>query len=98
MSEIDAFLRGTELERAAFSEFRERMARAEADGDADVYRSRSYPGYPRWPLERGRPRRWGAGLEAVLAARRCRAVLDPSTPDRRILSRLLEAAHGITGD
>ena len=98
MSDPDAFLRRTELDRETFPDLRERIARAETDGDAAVFRARSYPGYPRWPLERVRPRRWGAGLEAVLAARRCHAVLDPSMPDRRVLSRLLQSAHAITGD
>lgn len=98
MSEADAFLRRTELDRATFPDLRERIARAEAGGDAVVCRPRSYPGYPRWPLERVRPRRRGAGLEAVLAARRSHADLDPSTPDRRALSRLLQSAHGVNGD
>jgi hypothetical protein len=89
MGEADAFLRRTELDRATFPELRERIARSDAEGDAAASRPRSYPGYPRWPLERVRPRRWGIGLEAALAARRCRAALDPSTPDRRALSRLL---------
>jgi SagB-type dehydrogenase family enzyme len=98
MSEVDAFLRRTELDRTTFPELREQIARAEADGGAAVFRPRSYPGYPRWPLERARPRWWGAGLETVLAARRCYAALDPAMPDRPTLSRLLQAAHGITGE
>jgi SagB-type dehydrogenase family enzyme len=98
MSETDVFLRRTELDRATFPDLREQIARAEAAGDASVFRARSYPAYPRWPLERVPFRRWGAGLEAVLAARRCHAVLDPSMPDRRVLSRLLQSAHGINGE
>jgi SagB-type dehydrogenase family enzyme len=97
MSDTDAFLRRAELDRATFPELREQIALAEAEGTAAVFRARTYPGYPRWPLDRVRPRRWGAGLEAVLAARRCHAALDPSMPSRRVVSRLLHAAHGISG-
>ncbi len=100
MSDIDtdAFLRRTELDRTTFPDLREQIARAEATGDAMNHRPRSYPGYPRWALERTRPRRWSISLERALAARRCRTALDPTTPDRRVLSRLLQSAHGITGE
>ena len=98
MIDTDAFLRRTELDRMTFPDLRERIARAEADGDAMISRPRSYPGYPRWELERVRPRRWSIRLERALAARRCLAVLDTATLDRRILSRLLQSAHGINGE
>src|SRR5262249_42239365 len=53
-------------------------------------------GYPRWPLDRLRPRLWGS-LDRVLRRRRCVRDLDTTLPRRRILSRLLQASHGITG-
>src|SRR6185312_3374726 len=84
-----------------FPALRERIARSEAEAEADdgglIPQARGYPGYPRWPLERLRPARWGARLEGALAARRCASALDTATPDRRVLGRILQAAHGITG-
>jgi SagB-type dehydrogenase family enzyme len=97
MSDTDRYLRRTELDRSTFPEFRERIARADAESEGPGPGARSYPGYPRWTLERVRPGRWKPSLEAVLAARRCAPVLSPETPDRRSLSRLLQSAHGITG-
>jgi SagB-type dehydrogenase family enzyme len=98
MTDTDAFLYRTELDRSTFPDLRERIARAELETKAEgsVPRSRSYPGYPRWSLERVRPGRWGGSLETLLAARRCLPALGTSMPDRRVLSRLLQAAHGIT--
>jgi SagB-type dehydrogenase family enzyme len=90
----DSFLRRTELDRSNFPDFCERIAGAESE--RFVTRARSYPGYPRWALQRVRPRRWGANLEQVLAARRCLPALATTTPGHRVLSRLLLAAHGIT--
>jgi SagB-type dehydrogenase family enzyme len=96
-TDTDAFLRRTELDRTTFPALRERIAQAEFE--AFVPRARSYPGYPRWVLERVRPRRWsGASLEGVLATRRSAPALSTATPHRRILSRLLQAAHGITAE
>lgn len=97
MSESDAFLRRTELDRANFPEFRDRIARAEAEGDVSAPRVRSYPGYPRWPLGWGH-RGAGARLVAALASRRCHPALGPAMPDRRALGRLLGSAHGVIGD
>ena len=95
MSDTDRYLRRTELDRSTFPELRERMGRAEVEGA--VPEARSYPGYPRWSLERMRPGRWRPSLEAVLASRRCESALGTETPGRRTLSRLLQSAHGITG-
>jgi SagB-type dehydrogenase family enzyme len=99
MSDIDSYLRRTELDRNMFPELQERIARAEIEAEFERSgpRTRSYPGYPRWTLERMRPGRWRPSLEAVLAARRCVPALGTETPDRRHLSRLLQSAHGITG-
>jgi SagB-type dehydrogenase family enzyme len=99
MSDTDGYLRQTELDCSTFPDLRERIARAEIEAEVEGTgpRARSYPGYPRWTLERVRPGRWKASLEAVLAARRCATALATETPGRRPLSRLLRSAHGITG-
>jgi SagB-type dehydrogenase family enzyme len=86
-----------ELDAASYPEWRERIMAAEASGAALPGEPRNYPGYPRWPLDRVRPRRWGPGLERVLVRRRCLRDLDTTLPPRRTLARLLQAAHGITG-
>jgi SagB-type dehydrogenase family enzyme len=98
MAEIDSFLHRTELDRSTFPDLRERIVRAEdlARSEGTSPEARSYPGYPRWPLERVRSRRWGPRLEVALATRRCGPALGSATPGRRTLSRLLQAAHGIT--
>jgi SagB-type dehydrogenase family enzyme len=81
-----------ELDRASFVEWHQRiMAHDEAAPD---YVPRSYPGYPRWPLDRPRPRVWPA-LDRILARRRCHRVLSAALPSRRPLGRLLWLAHGI---
>ena len=61
MTESHAFLRSTELDRTKFPDLRERMAQAEFE--SSDFPPRSYPGYPRWPLLRVRPRRFKASLE-----------------------------------
>jgi SagB-type dehydrogenase family enzyme len=94
MTDSHAFLRRTELDRSTFPDLRERMAQAEFEGSD--FPPRSYPGYPRWPLLRVRPRRFKASLEGALAGRRCVPALGTATPDRRVLSRLLQSSHGIT--
>src|SRR4051794_39899740 len=96
MADFDAYLRRTELDRSTFPDLRERIARAEIEGFVPA--ARSYPGYPFWALERVRPRRWGAALDRALAERRCAQALGEATPDRHVLSRLLQSAHGITGE
>ena len=60
---------------------------------------RSYPGYPRWPLPRAKAGMFGgASLEKTLATRRASGALAEEPPDVRDLGRVLELAHGITGD
>jgi SagB-type dehydrogenase family enzyme len=88
-------LRALELDRTTFPAWRERILEAERDLPQPG-EPRSYPGYPRWPLDRVRPRLWGS-LDRVLARRRCRRDLDMTLPPRRVLSRLLQASHSITG-
>jgi SagB-type dehydrogenase family enzyme len=85
-----------ELDAASYPEWREGILAAEAGGEAQPGEPRSYPGYPRWPLDRVRPRLWGS-LDRVLRRRRCLRDLGTDLPPRRVLSRLLGAGHGITG-
>lgn len=94
MTPASGLFRLSELDRTNFSDFRERIEAIEAEGVCDE--PRRYPGYPCWRLPRvrmGRP----IALERALAHRRSVRVLGTATPSRRVLSRLLLAAHGITG-
>jgi SagB-type dehydrogenase family enzyme len=84
-----------ELDAASYPEWRDRILEADASGASLPGEPRSYPGYPRWPLDRVRPRLW-ASLDRVLIRRRCVRDLSTSIPSRRILSRLLLMGHGIT--
>lgn len=84
-----------ELDVASYPEWRDAIVAAEVSGAALPGAPRTYPGYPRWPLDRARPRLWGS-LERVLARRRCVRALSTVLPPRRTLSRLLQASHGIT--
>jgi SagB-type dehydrogenase family enzyme len=92
----DLFYRWTELDRTTFPAWRDQILEAEAGGDALPGEPRSYPGYLRWPLERARPR-WWVALDGVLLRRRCLRTLATELPSRRVLSRLLQGSHGITG-
>jgi SagB-type dehydrogenase family enzyme len=85
-----------ELDRTTYPAWRDRILEAEASGAALPGEPRSYPGYPRWPLDRVRPRLW-VSLDRVLARRRCLRDLDTALPPRRTLSRLLRTSHGVTG-
>lgn len=85
-----------ELDAVSYPEWRDAIVEAEASGEALPGEPRCYPGYPCWPLDRVRPRLF-ASLDRVLARRRCRRDLGTALPRRRILSRLLQAGHGITG-
>jgi SagB-type dehydrogenase family enzyme len=87
----------TELDRTTYPAFREAVAEAEMLGLAAPGPPRSYPGYPRQPLERVRPRLFGPSLDHALARRRCIRTLGLHQPSRPVLSRLLFAAHGVTG-
>jgi SagB-type dehydrogenase family enzyme len=92
----ETFYRATELDRTNFPAWRDGILEAEASGAAMPGLPRSYPGYPRWPLDRVRPR-WLISLERTLVRRRCRYPLGTAVPDRARLSRLLQMSHGITG-
>jgi SagB-type dehydrogenase family enzyme len=86
----------TELDPTTYPAWRDAILEAEASGAALPGEPRSYPGYPRVPLERVRPRLWPP-LDRALAARRSVYPLGTKQPSRRTLSRLLGMAHGITG-
>ncbi len=92
----DRFYRWTELDATTYPAWRDTILAAEVSGAALPGEPRSYPGYPRQPLDRVR-RRWQPSLDRALAGRR--SVYPPGTaqPSRRVLSRLLLAAHGLTG-
>jgi SagB-type dehydrogenase family enzyme len=90
-----AFIRWTELDQTTLPEFLEEIQ--QADVNPVLEPPRSYPGYPRRQLDRVRPRRL-VSLDRTLQARRSSPRLGSATPSRRMLSRLLHMAHGITGD
>jgi SagB-type dehydrogenase family enzyme len=94
---VDAFFRWTELDRSTYPAWRDGILEAEASGSAMPAPPRSYPGYPRWTLERVRPRLWPS-LDRVLSRRRCVYPLGTALPSRRRISRLLQISHGITGE
>jgi SagB-type dehydrogenase family enzyme len=90
----DAFYRLTELDRTTWPEIRDHILHFDPhDRPADP---RSYPGYPRWPLDRVRQRLLPS-LDRALAARRSVNALTTALPSRRALGRLLQCAHGVTG-
>lgn len=88
----DAFYRLTELNRANWPEIRDQILHFEHE--AALGEPRSYPGYPRWPLERVGARLWPP-LDRVLRGRRSLRRLGTDLPSRRRLSRLLYFAHGV---
>jgi SagB-type dehydrogenase family enzyme len=88
----DAFYRLTELDRANWPEIRDQILHFEHD--AALGEPRSYPGYPRWPLERVGARLWPS-LDRMLRARRSLRRLGTQLPSRRALSRLVFFAHGV---
>lgn len=90
-----AFIRWTELDRTTLPAFLQGIRLADANPVLEP--PRSYPGYPRWPLDRLRPRRL-ASLDRALHARRSARELGTDAPTRRTLSRLLQMAHGISAD
>jgi SagB-type dehydrogenase family enzyme len=85
----------SELDSTTFPEFRERIAASDA-GPVD-HAPRSYPGVPSIALPRSRPRRL-ASLDLALARRRSPRAFVSDLPTKRTLGRLLERAHGITGE
>jgi SagB-type dehydrogenase family enzyme len=90
----EAAFRWTELDAATWPAWRDGIL--EADAASTPGPPRSYPGYPRWLLPRPGGRLWPS-LDRVLARRRCTKP-GAAQPSRRVLGRLLGAAHGITGD
>ncbi|HET7504143.1 MAG TPA: SagB/ThcOx family dehydrogenase, partial [Kofleriaceae bacterium] len=58
---------------------------------------RSYPGYPRWPLPRGR-QRWRSSLDRALLRRRSVRALGRALPAAGELGRICRLAHGVCGD
>jgi SagB-type dehydrogenase family enzyme len=92
----EALFRWTELDRTTFPAWRDGIIAAETSGAALANEPRSYPGYPRWRLEPFRARLWPS-LDRALARRRCHYPPGDALPSRKQLSRLLGAAHGITG-
>jgi SagB-type dehydrogenase family enzyme len=91
-----AFFRHTELDRTTYPAWRDHLVAAEVSGAALPGPPRCYPGYPRWPLPR-RGLRWWPSLDRVLARRRCRYPPGTGGPTARVLGRVLERAHGISG-
>lgn len=92
----DTGLHRTELDRTTFPEWRDHILLAEVEGAASPGEPRTYPGYPRWPLQRVRSR-WWPPLDRVLATRRCPRSLGEALPSRRTLSQVLQASHGVSG-
>jgi SagB-type dehydrogenase family enzyme len=88
----DAFYRLTELDRANWPEIRDQILRFEHD--EAIGTPRTYPGYPRHPLEPVSGRLWPS-LDRVLRRRRSLRRLGIDFPARRVLSRLLFFAHGV---
>lgn len=95
MNPLVSWLRLTELDRINLPDMAERIAQAEADGS--VVEPRRYPGYSTWPLPRSR-QRWWPSFDSTLANRRCVHKFGNQSPDAKTLGRLLQAAHGITGE
>src|SRR5262249_21279881 len=82
----------TELDRSNWPELRDQILRFEHD--APLGEPRTYPGYPRWPLDPVGARMWPS-LDRTLRARRCVRQLATRLPARKVLSRLLRFAHGV---
>src|SRR5689334_5874543 len=95
MKREDEDLRHTELDRTSFPDWRDQIVAFEAE--ATSIDPRSYPGYPRWRLERVSPRAWPP-LDRVLYQRRSASALSTAMLSRRTLSRLLRFAHGVNAD
>ncbi len=91
MTTARAFYRWSELNRTSYPALRDRVLSYEADHAKTP--PRSYPGFPRWPLEAPGPRRLVA-LDRALVERRCTRPPGTDLPDRPTLGRLLRFAHG----
>lgn len=90
-----SWFRMTELDRINAPELAARIAEAEAEQLQG--KPRSYPGYPTWQLPVAKPR-WSPSFDAVLKRRRCHHKLASAFPGEATLGRLLQCAHGITGE
>lgn len=90
-----AFYHLTELDRTTWPELRDQILQFEHD--APLSEPRTYPGYPRWPLDRVSPRYWPP-QDRVLRSRRCVRRLGADAPSRKMLSRLLYFSHGVHGE
>jgi SagB-type dehydrogenase family enzyme len=88
-------LNATELDATNFPEWRDQLLAFETD-PASI-EPRTYPAYPRWPLLRVRPRAWPP-LDRSLMRRRSTNTFSTAIPSKRVLSRLLQMAHGISSD
>ena len=88
----DAFYRLTELDRANWTELRDQVMHF--SHDEPLGEPRTYPGYPRWALDRVRVRLWPS-LDRVLRDRRSVRKLSTELPGKKTLSRLLYFSHGV---
>jgi SagB-type dehydrogenase family enzyme len=85
----------TELNETTFPEFRDTIIKVESQGLEHF--ARSYPGYPIWQLEKVKPR-FLINLEKTLIRRRSKREISTKALSKTDLSRLLQFAHGITGE
>ena len=95
MKSGEPYSRRNPLDRTTFPEWREHILTFESE--PPPIEPRSYPGYPRWPLLRVRPRAWPS-LDRVLLSRRSANRLTSIMPSRRDLSRILRFAHGVNAE
>jgi SagB-type dehydrogenase family enzyme len=95
MKEESMPFNATELDVTNFPEWRDQLLAFETD--AAVIEPRTYPGYPRWPLLNVKPRAWPS-LDRSLMRRRSAQTFTSAFPSKRVLSRLLRMAHGLTSD
>ncbi|MGE0713216.1 MAG: SagB/ThcOx family dehydrogenase [Planctomycetota bacterium] len=86
-------LHETELDRARFPEFRDRILAHDAAGPGD-HAPRLLPGGVRWRLPRPRAR-WTVSFDRVLLGRRSQRRLSPQLPSREVLARLLLLSHAV---
>lgn len=91
----DFFVRSTELDRTTFPAWRDAILAAEASATSTPP-PRSYPAYPRFALKKLRGRLWPP-LDRALKRRRRVCPLGTDLPSCDQVSRLLQLAHGITG-
>jgi SagB-type dehydrogenase family enzyme len=85
-----------ELDSTSYPEWRDGIVKAELNDAVRQGEPRTYPAFPRWPLDIVRLRLWGS-LDRALVNRRSWREMDNTFPTRRTLSRLLQFSHGISG-